>query len=470
MIFVMISKKMLGLFLVVGLAVTPVSWASEAASAAPQAGPERMTFLDCYQKVLTHYPALKKRYEQLEQARAGRNLAVADLFPHVQGVFSTTTTDDPVGVFSDLLRQHAFTEQNFELNSLNSPRHRTNYHFGIEGDMLLFDSFNTISKIRSALRLVKSADLQADFTEMEAAVVTLESYLGILLAKELYRVASEVKNASDKDLQQAKDLNDKGMILGADYYAAKVTAAGIERQLNHAKATLKSSRMLMNILMGEDPEFVWEAAGKLPEFTQDAGALRTWIAEAYQKRQDLAALDQMLDAQRIEKLRQKTSFLPKFYGFGSLDDDSHDFHSGGRNFTVGFKGTMDFFDATYPGRVKEAGAKYKELAAERDALRDEIAKQLVGELARYETVTLDAPVMKSAYADATQATEQTAKLYQEGRKSIADLLEMRRGYFETAAGYQDLLLALELEYAKLLFLSGQLTEDGIHQVNTRLKG
>ncbi len=436
----------------------------------PKAAPPTMTFLDCYQKVLAHYPSLKKRYEKLEQARAERNIAIADLFPRVQGVFSMTTTDDPVGVFGDLLRQEAFTENNFELNSLNSPRHRTNYHFGIEGDMLLFDSFNTISKIRSARRLVKSAGLEEDFTEMEAGIVALESYLGILLAREILDIVTKIKSESDTDLRQAEDLNQKGMILGADFYGAKVIAAGIEREQNRTRALLKSSVMLMNILMGEDPELVWDAGGKLPAFVQDQGELRSWIAQAYQQRKDLAALDQMIDAQRIESLRQKTSMLPRFYGFGSLDKDSHDWRSGGDNFTVGFKGTMDFFDPAYPGRIKEAKHRYEELKVDRQALRDQIVKELVGELARYETVVADHPVLKQASEDAKQASELTAKLYREGRKSIADLLEMRRALLETAAGLEQTLFALELEYAKLLFLSGKLDEDGLHQVNTRLKG
>lgn len=463
--------KKLPWFLLTGILVFPIiANAGEGQAPAQSAALEKMTFLDCYQKVLAHYPALRKRYEQLQQAKAERNLAIGDLFPRVRGVFGMETSDDPVFVFGSLLRQRSFTSQNFALSSLNNPSHRTNFHFGIEGDMLLFDSFNTISKIRSARRLVKSAELEADFTEMEAAIVTLESYLGILLARELYSVALDVKTASDKDLQQAKDLNDKGMILGADYYAAKVTAAGIERETNRIKGLLKSSRMLMNVLMGEDPELVWDAAGKFSETIQEKAELEAWLARAYQKRLDLAALDQMVDAQRIESLRQKTSFFPEFHGFGSLNKDSHDWHTGGQNFAVGLKGTMDFFDPSYPGRVKEAGAKHRELKSERDLLRDEIARGLIQELTRYEVAAEDAPVMKAAYADAKQAADLTAKLYSEGRKSIADLLEMRRNYFETAGSLQNLLLALELEYAKLLFLSGQLTEDGIHQVSTRLKG
>jgi len=462
-------KKISVFFLVICFLTAPVAFTQETVGPA-KTGMEVRTFLDCYTKVLAHYPALKKKYEELAQAKAEKNLAWADLFPRVQGITSMTTTDDPVGVFGDLLRQESFTEKDFSLNSMNSPRHRTNYHFAVAGEMLLFDSFNTISKIRSARRLVKSADLEADFTEMEASFVTLESYLAVLLAKELLNITTDLKNVIDQDLKQAEALKEKGMILGADFYAAKVASAGIERELNRARAGFKTSRMFMNILTGEDPELMWEPVGKIPGSVQDKGELQSWIAQAYQQRKDLVAMDGLIDAQRIESLRQKTSFLPKIYGFGDLDADSHDLRSSGKNFTVGFKGTMDLFDPTYPGRTQQAKHRLEELKADRQALRDEIAKQLVSELANYETVTVDHPVLLQAFQDATQASDLTAKLYQEGRKSIADLLEMRAVYLETASGLQQLLFALELEHAKLLFLSGQLNETGLHQVAERFKG
>jgi outer membrane protein TolC len=463
----MIRKLFLGILALAFMSSTALA---EEPATPPKTPLSQRTFLDCFEKVLVHYPALKKKYEELAQAKAEKNLALAELFPRVQGLASMTTTDDPVNVFGMLLRQESFTQNDFSLNALNSPRHRTNYHFGLAGEMLLFDSFNTISKIRSARRLVKSAGLEADFTEMEASLVTLESYLAVLLAKELFKITADLKKVIDQDLKQAEDLKQKGMILGADFYAAKVAAGGIERTLNRARAMAKTSRMFMNILMGEDPELAWEAVGKIPGVLQDQGALQSWIAQAYQQRKDLVAMDSMIDAQRIESLRQKTSFLPKIYGFGGLDADSHDLSSGGKNFTVGIKGSMDLFDPAYPGRIQQAKHRYEELKADRQALRDEIAKQLVSELASYETVTADHPVLLQAHEDAKEASDLTAKLYQEGRKSIADLLTIRSIYLETASGLQQLLFALELEYAKLLFLSGQLDENGIHLVNTRLKG
>ncbi len=463
----MIKKIFLGMLMLAFL--SSKAWAAEP-GLKPSSASSEMTFLDCYDKVLTHYPALKKKYEEIALAKAEKNLALADLFPRIQGVTSMTTTDDPVGVFGMLLRQESFSDKDFELNAMNSPRHRTNYHFGIAGDMLLFDSFNTISKIRSARRLVKSAGLEADFTEMEAAIVTLESYLAVLLSKELLQITVDLKKVTDQDLKQAEDLNQKGMILGADFYAAKVAASGIERELNHARAAFKTSRMFMNIMMGEDPGLAWDAVGKIPGAAQDPGELQNWIAQAYQRRKDLVAMDSMIDAERIETLRQKTSFLPKIYGFGDIDADSHDLRSSGKNFTVGIRGSMDLFDPTYPGRTQQTKHRYEALKADRQALRDAIAKELIGELADYETVTVDHPVFLQAFQDAQQASDLTAKLYQEGRKSIADLLAIRKVYLETASGLQQLLFALELEHAKLLFLSGQLNEDGLHQVNTRLKG
>ena len=62
-------------------------------------------FREIYAASLEAVAALKKKYEELEEAKAGKNLALAGLFPRIQGVTSMTTTDDPVGVFGSLLRQ-----------------------------------------------------------------------------------------------------------------------------------------------------------------------------------------------------------------------------------------------------------------------------------------------------------------------------------------------------------------------------
>ena len=104
MVSMFMKKTLLVLFAFVFLTRQSV-FADEITTQVP-AHLDSLTFLDCYQKVLAHYPALKKRYEQLEQAKAGRNIAIADLFPHVQGVGSMTTTNDPVGVFGMLLQQN----------------------------------------------------------------------------------------------------------------------------------------------------------------------------------------------------------------------------------------------------------------------------------------------------------------------------------------------------------------------------
>ena len=158
----MMMKKTLAGLLVFVFLVSQNAFAEKTVTSAPKAGLEKLTFMDCYQKVLQHYPALKKRYEQVAQAKADRNLALSDLFPKIQGVSTMTTSDDPVFVFGSLLREQAFSQNNFAIDSLNSPRHHTNYHFGLQGEMLLFDAFNTISKIRSARRTVKSAELNSE--------------------------------------------------------------------------------------------------------------------------------------------------------------------------------------------------------------------------------------------------------------------------------------------------------------------
>src|SRR5580765_8080322 len=61
---------------------------------------------------------------QITEARAGR-------LPRVQLSETFTNGNNPVYVFGSLLEQGRFTQQNFDLRSLNNPDALTNFRFGV---------------------------------------------------------------------------------------------------------------------------------------------------------------------------------------------------------------------------------------------------------------------------------------------------------------------------------------------------
>jgi len=259
------------------------------------------------------------------------------------------------------------------------------------------------------------------------------------------------------------------MVLGADFYAAKVILSRMERAKEQISFGARSARAFLNILMGEHPGKIYILQGSLPREVRDPQPLEDWLTKAYQSRKDLEALQSRLKAMGIEKFREKTSILPRINAFSALEEDTHDWRTGGGNYIMGFKGTMDLFDPTYWGRWKRANHAENELKEQMAILKDEIARSLSDSAPRYESLLENLSILKRSVSDAEQATEQTAPLYREGRKSIADLLEMRCAYLENAMRQVEVLSLAEFEHEKLLFLAGLLDESCAGKISERLE-
>lgn len=429
----------------------------------------RLTFAECRKKIADYYPVLKKQNARIDVAVAERFQAFAEFLPNIRGVSSVTTGDDPVYVFGTLLRQASFTEQNFNVNSLNYPRHRTNFNFALQGELSLFNAFQTISRIRSAECMITSAEQETAYAKMETALLATEAYLNVVLAEKIYGLMEQVTRESRNDIAQAKELKDKGVVLGADYFAARVILGGMTQMLHQYDARRRTARAVLNILMGEDPLKEYTVEGDLA-FTLRAGrSLQEWIGNAFRLRGDLAALRAAIRAQEEEIFREKTSFLPRVAAFGSLDENTRNWRWGGSSYTIGIRGAMDILDPSLFPRIQKARDTLRVLQYQEGILRDSIKRSLTEEQGRYRSICDSMPVVMEMLGDAGQAVSLTLPLYQEGRKSIADLLEMRRAFLETNIERDQLMLSSETTYARLLFLAGALDDRKMDEIGERIE-
>ncbi len=80
---------------------------------------------------------------RIEQARSGR-------LPQVTYSESFQRSDNPVFVFGSLLTQHQFTQDNFDLGSLNKPNFLNNFQSQIRVNQTLYDFGRTKAQVRSA--------------------------------------------------------------------------------------------------------------------------------------------------------------------------------------------------------------------------------------------------------------------------------------------------------------------------------
>ena len=424
-----------------------------------------LTFKEFYQKVLAYYPKLKQQDANVNLAIARKLQAVSGFLPRVQGVTSVTNGNDPVFVFGSLLHEAAFTSDDFALSRLNTPRSHTTYNVSLEGQMPIFDAFQTISRVRSTKLQIDSARFEESFTKMEAFLLAAEAYLRAVAVEKLLVTVNEINDASEQDIKQAEDLKDKGLILGADFYSAKVMYGSINQLKNQLMQEKQASHILLNILMGQDPFKPFEIERNLVESTQDVKQLQNWFEQAYKSRPDLAAIDKTIQAQGIEVSREKSTNLPRVDAFGEARDDAGNFKSnGGQSYIVGLKAQIDLFDPSYSSRVRGSKETLKKFESDKIILKDAITKDLTNEYFHYQTAQDNLPVTQKMMDDAKQAVDLMLPLYREGRKSIADLIQIRTSYLNVAKGYYTLATDTKASWTRLLFLSGQLDESRMNEV------
>ena len=109
--------------------------------------------------------------EKAAQSRIAE--AQAGFLPKVNYSESWTRSNNPVFVFSSLLTQHQFDEQNFRIGPLNRPDFLNNFQSLVTADQTVYDAGQTKHAVHSARLTKEFASENRRLTEMEviAAVV-----------------------------------------------------------------------------------------------------------------------------------------------------------------------------------------------------------------------------------------------------------------------------------------------------------
>jgi len=119
-------------------------------AAVPLWGQGPLSLRDAVRLALAKNPAIAAASEaeqaallRVDQARSGK-------LPKVNYSESWMRSDNPVFVFSSLLTQHRFSEQNFAIGPLNRPGSMNNFQSQLSADQVLYDGGQTRLATKSA--------------------------------------------------------------------------------------------------------------------------------------------------------------------------------------------------------------------------------------------------------------------------------------------------------------------------------
>ncbi len=415
-----------------------------------------LRFSEVLPRILAHYPELRVRHARVDEAVAMQSMAVAGFLPRLQARMGWDRTDSPVGVFMDKLQQRTFQQEDFQVNTLNRPKAREDFHGALRLEFPLFDAFQTIAASRTAGHTLKSVRDRERHGRAEAALLAIEAWLQVGRADCCEAMAKESLARVRRDLAEAESLRDQGLVLGADFFSARVAAAALEQRLNECVAARAVARAALNVLQGEPPEKSFAIPAVSAPIPADPRPAKEWLEEALASRADLLAARSAVEAQRSEVGRMKARILPNISLFAEGADHTRAFEQHGNEYAVGGQVNIDLFDPAYGARIRTAEARLKQVEQEEAALRDGIATSITQAAAHIEATQRNLAVLDGAARDSREAARLVRGLVRDSRKSIADLLAARSMQFEVERARAEARAESPAARARLAFLAGAL--------------
>lgn len=413
-----------------------------------------------------------ERAAQVQAAEAGRRQAEEaareasrSRLPSLYVRAGASRGDHPVYAFGEVLTQRRLQAQDMALGRLNSPGYVTSLAGGLEVGVPLFTAFQLETRRRWATLSASQAGFGREAAEQELRASVVEAFTGALSRARLAEALAERLASSSKQLDDARRLKDRGLILGSDYFAAEAVRAGLAAWAAAAARELEGALAVLSILAGSDVR----PAGRLAAADYAIEADPDLVRRAFEGRAELKAASVELAKAAALRREAGASWLPRVEAFAALNADTHDASYLATNRTAGVRASLPLGDPGYRPRVDRAEAAAAEADARRRGAEDQVRVEVAQAAAAYRGLADALPELRRMREHARESLDRVRPLYKEGRQSVLDVLRAE----EALARSEDAVLTAEAglhaAYARVLRASGRLDAEAVRLIAARLE-
>jgi len=444
--------KSLGLFLLLCM---------EALAAVAQ---EQLTLRQAINQALGQSPEAAIARAGNQDAKAGAAMARTALLPQLGFTEDISRGDDPVYVFGSKLRQHQFTQADFDVNALNRPQPIGNFSTRFSGSWMAFDSFKTQKQIHRADLFKQSASSSAMAVDQQIVIQVVGAYQQVLYAQRAVDVAQHELETAAALLNSVDDHVKAGLAVESDRMSAQVNIAERKQELIAAQGDLELAWASLREAMGA-PDLKEAELKPIEPHTFPQGALDEEIATAVKTRPDLMALGQAQSAQESAVSAAKSEFGPRVSAYGNWEEDRTSFAgSGGNNWVAGMQINMDILPFGKRAQLaRESAAKQKidaQVAATRQHLRLQVSQAHI----HRKTAVLSLETARAAMSDSAESLRILKNRYSAGLANITDLLRAEDAERESQSNYWHAVYGNAMAYSELLYATGTLTPDAAEEL------
>ncbi len=414
---------------------------------------------EAIQLALKKNPIISAVNSQLDVSGARVTQARSGLLPQLNFSESFTRTDSPTGVFSSKLNQGVFSQQDFDVNTLNSPDPRNNFATNFSVTLPVFESGQNWIGLSQAKLDLEATHMEVSRTRQQVIAETVIAYTAVLLAIENMRVVEQALTTARAHLHLVRSRVQSGLVVRSDLLRAEVRVAELEQERLQSQSEVEIARATLNATIGLDIANVFRLTNPLERGGRIQDLLADWTAEAMENRPDLAQMKYQEMVADKEVTKAKAAHLPSVHLLGNYQINTENFSETADNYTVGATLTLNLYSGNnLHSRVVEARAKLSRVRALRQRLELAISVEIKQAFLQAQSSWNRIGVAHGAVAQAEEGLRIVRNRYENGLYTIVNLLDAEMAFQQARLNYIGALHDYNVSRVQLALAAGTLDE------------
>jgi len=427
----------------------------------PVWGQDPLSLRDAVRLALRENPAIAATDAGAKAAEARVAQAHSGSLPKVNYTESFARSNNPIFVFSSLLTQNQFTEQNFAIGPLNRPDFLNNFQSLVTVDQTVYDAGQTKHATRSAELSQKMTGEESRRVQSDLIAAVARAYYGAVLAAESLKTAQQAVRSAEADLERAQAVNAAGMSTDVDVLSIRVHLAAVNEQRIQRSADLDVARAALNDALGQPLDTRHELTTQLQPAVLPDIELKGVEREAAGARPEARQMKLALDLAQSQAEGARSSLWPQVSVRGAFEADRQRFVTrGGANWLASVSLRWNLFNGFADrARIEESSHWLTRAHADEQrvdsAVRLDVRRSWAGLRAAQQRIE----VARAAMAEAAESLRITQNRYEAGMSNVTDLLRNETAVLESRTRYLAAVHDQRIAAAMLDLAAGRLTPD-----------
>jgi outer membrane protein TolC len=403
----------------------------------------KLSVKDAISMALENNNQVKAALHTSHAARQGVVSATSRYLPAVSFEETLAASNSPTNTFMMKLDEGRFTQNDFQISTLNNPSAAHDFKTALSLQQPLF--VPSLAPLREmAVKDAQKSELELEAARQGIAFQVFFTYLDVQKADAKLVAANKAVADAHENMRLATVRTAAGVGLRSDELRSRTHLSMVEQQQISANNTLTLARMKLAMLTGMPEESSFEVSGLLESVTVPSMSEQI-ISEALLNRVEIKQSQVDLEKSEAALRLARSEYLPTVGAFASYQLNAKDapFTSDNDAWTAGVSLKWNVFDGFRRGSERKRALSGQSAAREMlESATKDVRYQLKESYLRREEAGKQLEVARHAVLDAEETVRLLTKRYENSLATMVELLDaqtalnqIRANLVETEAGY-----------------------------------